>query len=113
MSTTLAILAAIGAGYFILKKRDDVRPGTEIPEREVPESMFPWPEDKDVSQVPVSEITERLPVYQPGKVFHHKVTGEKIEVLIAPEIVNGEYKIQWPDGSIGYIHESSFKEFFE
>lgn len=97
MTAVLAIAAVLGIAYVIRRK-----PTVALPEAErvfIEEQLFP------------SEA--RLPIYSPGMNFYHKETGEKIEILQAPEIVNGEYKIQWPNGEIGYIHESSLKEFFE
>lgn len=57
--------------------------------------------------------TSDLPMPISGDTFHHKDTGEKVEVISTPQFAGDEYTIRWPDGSIGYIHESSLKEFFE
>ena len=106
MIAIVVIAAVLGIAYVLKRKPDVLRrkPATVLPvEPEFPlwiEHGFPEPK-------------ARLPMYSPGVTFHHKDTGEKVEVLQAPEIVNGEYKIRWPSGAIGYIHESSFKEFFE
>ena len=105
MTAILAIAAVLGIAYVLRRGK----PVAALPDEPVSLAKSLW-EEQEFPGAPKTEV--KLPIYSPGVVFHHKGTGEKVEVLQAPEIVNGEYKIQWPSGEVGYIHESSFEEFF-
>lgn len=101
MSALLVIIALV-VGYLVLKGR---KVTIEPP---AGEEAFGQPQDI----FPSSAALGALPKYSLGTTFHHKETGEKVEVISSPDIVDGEYAIRWPSGGIGYIHQSSFEEFF-
>lgn len=96
----LVFVAVVGIAFLLgRRKASEPLPGESPLKVAVAAELFP-PES-------------RLPLYDPGQTFHHKDTGQKVEVVQAPEIVDGEYAIRWPSGDVGYIHQSSFEEFFE
>lgn len=98
---TALVILAIVAAFYILRPKVTIAPTGETPPAAT--ELFgeqPFPVDGQ-------------PIYSIGQTFHHRETGEKVEIIRSPEIVDGEYAIRWPSGDIGHIHQSSLKEFFE